>query len=74
MIQPGETQNEFEPRRTWRDLTPPPKTPREELHALIELGYAAKDKRLREAAGIVDTWAGKLPFYLQIIEWGCEKQ
>lgn len=38
----------------------PPKTPREELHALIELGYAAKDKRLREAAGVVDTWAGKL--------------
>ena len=38
----------------------PPETPWEELHALIELGYAAKDKRLREAAGVVDTWAGKL--------------
>jgi hypothetical protein len=52
----------------------PLETPSEELHALIELGYAAKDKRLREAAGVVNTWAGKLPFYLQIIEEEREKQ
>ena len=54
-------------------LPPPPKIPSEELQALIELGYAAKEKRLREAAGVVDTWAGKLPFYLQIIEEEREK-
>ena len=50
-------------------LPPPLETPSEELHALIELGYAANDKRLREAAGVVDSWAGKLPFYLQVMQW-----
>ena len=55
-------------------LPPPPETPSEELHALIELGYAANDKRLREAAGVVDSWAGKLPFYLQIMQWHSEKK
>ena len=38
-----------------------------ELRALIELGYASKDRALRDAAGAADTWLGKLPFLLDYL-------
>jgi hypothetical protein len=41
----------------------PPKMPREELRELIELGYASKSRTVREAAGVIDTWAHKVTFY-----------
>ncbi len=45
-------------------LPPPPEIPREDLHELIELGYASKSRARREAAGKVDTWCSHLTFYL----------
>ena len=36
----------------------------DDLHTLIELGYASKDRAMREAAGRVDTWKHRLTFFI----------
>jgi hypothetical protein len=49
-------------------LPPLPRAmPHEDLHTLISLGYASKNRALREAAGRVDTWVYKLTFYLDAV-------
>jgi hypothetical protein len=39
-----------------RKMGTPPPLPTNDLHTLIELGYASKEKAVREAAGRVDAW------------------
>jgi hypothetical protein len=48
-------------------LPDPPQTPSDDLRVLRELGYASKDPAVRDAAGRVDTWVSKLPFYLDMV-------
>jgi hypothetical protein len=48
-------------------LPRPPRTPMHELHMLIAHGYASKNAQVRKAAATVDTWASKLPAYLNIV-------
>jgi hypothetical protein len=72
--EPMDWEELYRKERAQKTLPPLPHAmPREDLHALISLGYASKNRALREAAGRVDTWVSRLTSYLDVVRRHIER-